>query len=220
MQIPPNPSSPQPAGTFTSSSNQPQKGREGGLRSVLSTIALLLIAPLIAIFLVTFVFQSYEVDGQSMETTLQNGDRLIVLKLPRTMAKLSRHAYTPHRGDIIIFNLHPSQDSGGEERQLIKRVIGLPGEHITMDEEGKITITNSDHPHGFSPDQTMAYGAVIKPSPGDRKIDYTIPEGQIFVCGDNRNNSRDSRYFGPISTSDVVGKLGLRIYPFNKTQSF
>src|SRR5882762_2580960 len=66
-----------------------------GLKSILSTIAILIIAPLIALTLTAFVFQSYEVDGPSMETTLQNHDRLIVVKVPRTFARITHHSYIP-----------------------------------------------------------------------------------------------------------------------------
>src|SRR4051812_44764400 len=79
-----------------------QKSHEG-LKSVLSTIAILIIAPLIALMLTTFVFQSYEVDCPSMETTLQNHDKLIVIKFPKTWVSLTGHTYIPNRSDIIVF---------------------------------------------------------------------------------------------------------------------
>ena len=69
-----------------------------------STIFILLLAPAIAVLLTLFVFQSYQVDGPSMEATLQNNDRLIVWKLPRTWAKVTGHQYIPKRGDVIILN--------------------------------------------------------------------------------------------------------------------
>src|SRR5712671_5845014 len=73
-----------------------------GWRSALSTIAILLIAPLVAVLLTAFVFQSYQVDGPSMQTTLQNSDRLIVWKMSRTWARITGHAFVPQRGDIIV----------------------------------------------------------------------------------------------------------------------
>src|SRR3990167_1093648 len=73
-------------------------------RSAVSTIGLIILAPLIALFISAFVLQSYQVDGQSMDPTLQDGDRLLVNKLPRSLARLSGHPFTPKRGDVIIFN--------------------------------------------------------------------------------------------------------------------
>jgi signal peptidase I len=148
-----------------------------------------------------------------METTLQNRDRLIVNKLPRTISKITRRQYVPKRADIIIFNI----DEGLQgKRQLIKRVIALPGERITI-KDSKVTVYNEENPEGFNPD-SAPYGSVITYTSGD--IDLVVPEGSIFLCGDNRPNSLDSRAFGPVSLDEVVGKLSLRVYPFNKGQSF
>lgn len=194
-----------------------KKGRDG-LKSIIATVAIIVIAPLIAYSLTTFIFQSYEVDGESMETTLQNQDRLIVLKAPRTVAKITGHQYLPNRGDVIIFNLQELDEFAiSGKKQLVKRVIGLPGDRVVVN-GGAIKIFNSDHPSGFSPDKTMPYGSVIKTTSGN--MDLTVPAGEIFVAGDNRGNSLDSRVFGPISLNDVVGKLAIRIFPFNKVKVF
>jgi len=195
-----------------------KKGHEG-LKSVLATLAILIIAPLIALTLTAFIFQSYEVDGPSMQSTLQNEDRLIVLKVPRTIARLTGHAYIPHRGDIIIFNKNDLSELGGGtgNKQLIKRVIALPGERVVVS-NGILTVYNQANPNGFQPDKTLPYGKVIVTTPGD--IDLTVPAGDVFVCGDNRTNSLDSRYFGPIPVKDIVGKLALRIFPFDKAERF
>ncbi len=184
------------------------------LRSILSTVAIIIVAPLIALSLTAYVFQSYEVDGPSMETTLQNQDRLIVYKAPRTISRLTHHPYIPHRGDIIIFN---TTEVGNEEKQLIKRVIGLPGEKVVV-KEGTVTVYNKEHPNGFEPDNIMPYGKVIVTTPGEYTA--TIPDNQVFVLGDNRNNSLDSRVIGPIPAQDIVGKLVLRLFPFGKAQKF
>jgi signal peptidase I len=188
-----------------------------GLRSIISTVLLLILAPTIALLLTAFVFQSYEVDGPSMQTTLQNHDRLIVLKVPRTIARITRHNYIPNRGDVIIFNHPDASEVGGAEKQLIKRVIALPGERVIV-KDGIVTVYNQAHPEGFSPDKTLPYGKVITDTIGD--VDLTVPDGEVFVCGDNRSNSLDSRYFGTVPANNIVGKLGLRIYPFNKAERF
>ncbi|HET7529315.1 MAG TPA: signal peptidase I [Candidatus Saccharimonadales bacterium] len=184
-------------------------------KNVLSTVWLFVGALIIAVLLNTFVIQSYQVDGQSMEKTLQDGDRLIVDKVPRTIARIDGHQYVPKRGDIIIFNQQGLPGFSGE-KQLIKRVIGLPGDHVVVG-GGHITIYNAQHPQGFNPDTT-----------GDYRIDQltglpydgVLKSDELFVCGDNRGNSEDSRSFGPIKTDQVVAKLVLRIFPINKARGF
>jgi signal peptidase I len=190
-----------------------------GLKSILTTLAILVLAPLIAFALTAFIFQSYQVDGSSMETTLQNGDRLIVLKLPRTWAKITHHSYEPKRGDVIIFNKNDlSQfDGSNQKKQLVKRVIGLPGDRVVVS-DGKVKVYNAQNPKGFNPDTTLPYGKVIVTTPNT--VDVTVGNDQVFVMGDNRPNSLDSRIFGPIPDSDIVGKLELRIFPFNKFKNF
>ncbi len=197
---------------------QKKRDREG-MKSVLSTLAILIIAPIIALTLTAFVFQSYEVDGPSMETTLQNRDRLIVLKTARTWARITGHTYIPQRGDIVIFNKNDLGNFGGSsaEKQLIKRVIGLPGERVVV-KDGTITVFNKTHPQGFLPDKTLPYGGVIHVTPGN--VDLVIGANEVFVCGDNRPNSLDSRSFGTIPASSIVGKLALRVYPFGKMERF
>ncbi len=219
IQPPPNhmPAPVQP--TEEKSRVQTTSTSHDGLRSILTTIGILILAPIIAFALTAFVFQSYQVDGSSMETTLQNQDRLIVLKLPRTWSKITGHAYIPNRGDVIIFNKENLYefDGSGQKKQLVKRVIGLPGDRVVV-KEGKVLVYNADHPQGFDPDTTLPYGTVIKTTSG--VIDQTVGARQVFVMGDNRGNSLDSRIFGPIADKDIVGKLTLRIFPFNKLKGF
>lgn len=188
----------------------------GSFRSVISTILLFGTAFLIAILLNSFVIQSYQVDGQSMENTLQNDDRLIVNKVPRTLSRLTGHQYVPARGQIIIFNEAGLPGFVGE-KQLIKRVIALPGEHI-MVKNGRITVYNAEHPNGFAPDDAGTYQTASPVTVGD--VDTYLQKDEIFVCGDNRPNSEDSRYFGPIKTNQIVAKLVLRILPLNKVHNY
>lgn len=196
---------------------QPKKSKENW-RSAVSTILLFLLAPIIALGIAAFVIQSYQVDGESMETTLQNNDRLIVDKLPRTLARITHHNYIPQRGNIIIFNQSGLPDSGPSgQKQLIKRVIGLPGERVLI-QNGFITIFNKDNPNGFNPDKTTGYIITASTTPGN--VDVTLKANQIFVCGDNRTNSEDSRFFGPVDTSQLVGKLVLRLLPASEIEKF
>ena len=198
---------------------QPSTGSR--VRSTLSTIGILLLAPLIAILLTAYVFQSYQVDGPSMQNTLHNNDRLIVWKLPRTWARITGHQYVPKRGDIIILTQSGLSNYGDAQdtKQLVKRVIGLPRDHIVI-KNNVITIYNADHPNGFEPDNTLPYGqgGAIPPTMND--VDITLGSTQLFVCGDNRPDSLDSRIFGPIQTSQVVGKLAARIFPIQDAERF
>lgn len=212
------PATGQPATPVLSSFERKIEKPRSNKSSLLSTIMLFLLAPIIAFSVTTYMFQSYEVDGESMETTLQNHDRLIVDKIPRTWSRITKHSYIPPRGEIIIFNQHGLFEAqGSQERQLIKRVIGLPGERVVV-KNGEITVYNTEHPNGFNPDSSGLYTISAKSTSGD--VDFTLKADQIFVCGDNRNNSADSREFGPIHASEVVGKLSLRILPLSKAEKF
>lgn len=189
-----------------------------GLRSILSTIAILLIAPFIAVLLTVFVFQSYQVDGPSMERTLFNNDRLIVWKLSRTWAKVTHSTYTPNRGDIIVFT-EPALNEFGQDpgKQLIKRVIGLPGDRVVV-KDNVVTIYNSKNPDGFKPDTTLPYNRTLVDTAGD--IDVKITDGHVYVLGDNRTNSLDSRAFGPVDSRNIIGKLAVRVLPIGDMKRF
>lgn len=193
-----------------------KKRPTSGLYDFLSFIGILVIAGLLAFLLITFVFRSYAVDGPSMESALQDQDKLIIWKLPRTIAKITGNQYVPGRGDIIIFNeanLSACGQSG--ERQLIKRVIGLPGEHVVV-ADGTITVYSATDPGGFKPDATLPYNKDSHIATTTGNIDVTLGKNQLFVSGDNRPDSCDSRSFGPIATDQVIGKLAIRLLPANK----
>jgi signal peptidase I len=187
-------------------------------REIFSTALVLLSALVIAGGLIAFVFQSYEVDGPSMQVTLQNHDRLIVWKTPRTWARITGHQYVPARGNVIIFIESGLSEFGQDDsKQLIKRVIGLPGERVVVN-NNVVTVFNKEHPKGFQPDATLPYGKVIPDTTGN--IDITLAKDQIFVCGDNRSNSLDSRSFGPVDLKNVVGKLVFRLLPLSHAEKF
>ena len=194
------------------SEDKPPRGHR--ILNTFSTIGVLLLAPIIAVLLTAFVFQSYQVSGPSMQNTLHNNDRLIVWKLPRTWARITGHQYVPKRGDIVILTESGLSNYGDTQdtKQLVKRVIGLPGDHIVI-ANGVITIYNKQHPKGFDPDKTLPYGDDNAIPPTDNNLDITLSSTQLFVCGDNRGDSLDSRIFGPIQTNQVIGKLVARIYP-------
>jgi signal peptidase I len=189
-----------------------------GSRGIITTVVLFIAALLVALLLTRYVFQQYEVDGPSMQSTLHNEDRLIVIKIPKTWSEITGHPYIPTRGSVVIFNQAGLYNADGvQEKQLIKRVIGLPGDRLVIKND-EVTIYNKQHPNGFDPDKTMAYGKVITYTTGN--INMVIPPNHVFVMGDNRPDSLDSRYFGPIDVKNIIGKLDVRIYPFNSIRVF
>ncbi len=199
-----------------SSALRPDKP-SGGWRGHLSSVAIILAAPLMAIVIINFVFRTYQVDGPSMESTLQDKDRLIINKLPKTWARITGGNYIPKRYDIIVFTHTGGIDGGGGERQLIKRVIGLPGDRVVV-RDNVVTIYNKENPGGFQADQRGPEANVITITTGN--IDETIQEGEIFVMGDNRENSLDSRNLGTVRAKDIIGVLEYRIFPFENWKNF
>lgn len=196
---------------------KPKAKQSNSKKDILSTLSILIIAPIIAILLTVFVFQSYEVDGPSMERTLQHKDRLIVTKTGKTWANITRNDYIPKRYEIIVFNSTDQNNYEIQQKQLIKRVIGLPGDKVVI-KNGEVTIYNEARPEGFKPDKEGPEAAVITTTEGD--MEQIVKEGEVFVLGDNRANSLDSRAFGPVLSKDIVGHLSARIYPFNSIQKF
>jgi signal peptidase I len=184
----------------------------------LSTIGILATALGVAFLIIFFVFRSYQVDGPSMRNTLQNSDKLIIWKVPRTMASITHHAYIPKRGDIIVFSQKGLSEFGQQDsKQLIKRVVGLPGDHVVV-KDGKYTVYNAENPNGFDPDVSLNNKEMISPTSG--AIDVTLKKDQLFVSGDNRPDSLDSRAFGPIDADQVIGKLVLRVFPLSQAKVF
>lgn len=173
------------------------------------------------VFINSFVFRSFNVLGPSMEKTLYTGDRLIVNRLPVTWAHLKNHDYQPNRGQIIVFKNpnYQAGQSGQSDEYIVKRVIGLPGERVTL-QNGHYMVYNKQHPNGFNPDDAN-HGEPGSPTSG--QVDTIVPAGELFVSGDHRQGdfSFDSRNgLGTIPLYDVVGPVSLRLFPFNKIRTF
>jgi signal peptidase I len=160
-----------------------------------------------------FGIQSYQVDGQSMYPTLSHGDRLIISKLGRTKSSLFRQDFVPKRGDIVVFH-----DPFAQGRFLIKRVLALPGERVTL-QNGDLRVYNSSNPNGFAPTEQIEKELLFTVG----TVDLTVPEDHLFVVGDNRGagGSLDSRnYLGTVPSDAIVGVLVLRLFPLSDIRFF
>lgn len=154
----------------------------------------LVIALLIALPIKYFIASPFIVRQTSMFPTFKDGDYLIV-------DKLSYRFSTPKRDDVVVFT--PPFDTS---TYFIKRVIGLPGETVIVDNTG-VTIKNSEHPDGFK-----LYEPYIS-SNRDNNVITTLDDHSYFVMGDNRAVSSDSRNWGPLPESNISGKAILRLFP-------
>lgn len=175
-----------------------QEQQKSPAREVLSTILYLAVVVLVAYLIVTFVGQRTEVNGASMENTLDNGDNLIV-------DKISYRFGSPKRFDVVVFP-YPQDPS----TFFIKRVIGLPGETVQIDANGRIYI------NGHVLEENFGREAISNPGLAENPIQ--LGQDEYFVMGDNRNNSMDSRdaRVGPIKGRSMIGRAFLRIWPLNK----
>lgn len=188
------------------------------VKDVLNIVIFVICVVLGTIIINAFVFRSFNVVGPSMEPTLHTGERLIVNRLPVTWSQLQNKSYVPDRGQVIVFK-NPHYSRGIEDEYIVKRVIALPGERVTL-QDGTLIVYNNEHPNGFDPATTYDDETA---SPISGETDVVVPEGEIFVVGDNRvgNYSYDSRSgMGTIPLYDVVGPVGMRIYPFNTVRTF
>lgn len=149
---------------------------------------------------------------------MYTGDRLIVNRLAVTATQLQNKEYIPERGQVIVFK-NPNYTVGSDDEYIVKRVIAFPGERVVL-ENGVYTVINDEHPDGFNPDDANR-GEPGKPTSGS--VDVTVPGGSLFVSGDHRegNFSFDSRNgLGYVPFYDVVGPVGVRIWPLNGIRTF
>ena len=161
----------------------------------------LIVAALVIAFLIkTFLFQAFFIPSESMVPTLKVGDRVLV-------NKLSYDLHDVHRGDIIVFKTPPGQDDGVND--LVKRVIGLPGETVEF-RDGSVFINGKQLDEHYLPD-----GTVTAPTCGVA-TSVTVPAGHYWVMGDNRTQSKDSRCFGAIPKGDIVGRAFFRFWPLSR----
>ncbi|HBI72796.1 MAG TPA: signal peptidase I [Lachnospiraceae bacterium] len=188
------------------------------LKEIGSWIVVIVVALVLSLFIDSTIIAKAEVEQSSMENTLFEGQQLIVNKLSYTFDE-------PKRGDIIIFleneekgniidnfirsvknRFSSSDEIAAEQERLVKRVIGVAGDEIDI-QNGYVYI------NGERLEESYVNGITL---PGNLKLPITVGEGELFVIGDNREVSRDSRDFGPIDVKQVEGKAVFRVYPFNQ----
>jgi signal peptidase I len=172
-------------------------------RWIKEAAVVVVVAVLVAVLLRAFVVQ-----------TLQIGDRILV-------NKLSYHLHGVNRGDIVVFSRPPTENCGGPEvNDLVKRVIGLPGDVVSLT-KGYVYIDGKKLDESWLPSSEQGV-TVAGPAGNDSNLarPYRVPSNDYFVMGDNRTDSCDSRYWGPISRSLIVGKVELRVWPLSSLHIF
>ncbi len=185
------------------------KGLPPGAKAFFDWIVVVGVALLVAILVRTFLLAHFVVEGTSMYSTLDTGDRVFV-------NKLSYRLHDPNRGDIVV--LH--ELTGTTERDLIKRVIGLPGEEIRME---NCEVFIDEDPNDSIPAQRLSEPyldpTVVTPGRCGQAVQPTmVPEGHVFVMGDNRPGSQDSRALGSIPFEDLVGRAFVVFWPRSSWQ--
>ena len=177
-------------------------------RWVVEWAIVLVVALAVALLVRAFVVQTFFIPSASMEPTLQIGDRILV-------DKLSYRLHDVHRGDIVVFGRPPGETAAQNIQDLVKRVVGMPGETI-WSTGGNVYVQGAD-----------THGKVLQipePVPGTMLgppiARFVIPANDYYVLGDNRGNSDDSRFWGPIPRSLIVGRVVMRIWPLSQVKFF
>jgi signal peptidase I len=191
------------------------KSSPKGSKWLTESLFILLVAIGVAVLLRLFVVQTFFIPSGSMIPTLQVGDRIVV-------NKLSYHLHGVGRGDIVVFSRPPHENCAGPPvSDLVKRVIGLPGDTISLNGRGYVEINGKRLDESWLPRSVQG---TTYPGPGHTDFSlvhpYRVPASDYFVMGDARGDSCDSRFWGPISKSEIVGKVELRIWPLGSVTLF
>jgi signal peptidase I len=186
-----------------------KRANKSATRNLLEWVGVIVGAVVIAVVVRTFLFQTFWIPSPSMAQTLVEDDRVLVNKLSYRFGDVDR-------GDVVVFERPPNET--GTIKDLIKRVIALPGERVSI-RDGRV------HIDGRALDEPYADGLPTEPRVGCGAGDTTgidtaegmlVPEGQVLVLGDNRVNSSDGRCFGPIDEDLIVGRAFVILWPPSK----
>ncbi len=173
------------------------------LYTIREILEIVISAVLVVIIVHQFLVQPVLVSGSSMEPNFESGDYILV-------NEISYRFREPQRGEVIVFRF-----PGDNKTLFIKRVIGLPGEHVVIT-DGKVEIFNQQDPKGMVLDETYL-PANIKTT---GNVDVTLKNDEYFVLGDNRPASFDSRQWGTVKKSEIIGDVWMRLWPLNKVSAF
>ena len=192
-----------------------EEPRSSTARWLREAIVVVLVAVLVAVLLRAFVVQTFYIPSGSMEPTLQIGDRILV-------NKLSYHLHGVDRGDIVVFSRPSAENCGGPEvNDLVKRVIGLPGDVLSLSSNHDVDVDGKRLNEAWLPSSEQGN---TFPGPAGNRFNlarpYRVPANDYFVMGDNRTDSCDSRYWGPITKSLIVGKVDIRVWPISSVHIF
>jgi signal peptidase I len=179
-------------------------------RIALEWIVLIAIALGIAFLIKSFLFQAFYIPSESMKPTLNVGDRVLV-------NKLSYDLHDVNRGDIVVFEAPERAQSGGIE-DLVKRVIGLPGDTVTADADGTVVVDGRRLKEPYLTAGTITKFTDVPPdcgAPDNGEPGCVVPKDRLLMLGDNRQFSKDSRVFGPIAEDTIVGRVFVRIWPIS-----
>ena len=184
--------------TVTPEARKARAALDGRNRKIIEWIAVLAVAVVVAVGLKYFLVQTFYVPSSSMYPTLQTGDRILVAKLSIVRDRV-------HRGDVIVFRRVPADTDPSHPADLVKRVIGLPGE--TISSRGDTVIINGKPiKEPWLPNLRLGTGYACPQAAYDIKT-TKIPRGHYFVMGDCRGNSYDSRGWGTVPSSYIVGRV-------------
>jgi len=197
----------------TQEAGQKPKETEGSGRrrqALVEWVVIIVVALVAALLIKTFAIQAFYIPSASMEPTLKPGDRVLV-------NKLSYDFHSIHIGDVIVFRRPPRDTTPGID-DLIKRVVALGGETLQVKDCG-VFVNGKEEPEPWEPkgwQNPYSEYCTTWPSGTPFSNPFTVPKGDIFVMGDNRMDSYDSRYWGPLPDSYIVGRAFIRIWPVGR----
>jgi signal peptidase I len=183
-------------------------------RWLVETLVIVAVAIVVAVVLRTFVVGTFSIPSGSMEPTLNINDRILV-------DKLAYHFHSVHTGDVVVFTTPADEHcAGAPVKDLVKRVVGLPGQTVSLS-DGQVYINSKLLSQTWLP---AAVRHQTYPGPTGTKYSlakpFHIPAHDVYVMGDNRTASCDSRYWGPINESTIVGKVDIRFWPLSRFKFF